>query len=341
MARGKSSVVLLVVIVAIAAVVVIAFLYRDRFWPDTPTTAPTEKDSAKTTPVPKKDVPPKQPPPPGGIKATDDQRKQALALFDAGVKLQNAGDVLGARAKLADAVFTGALDPQAADDARRRLTDIADTTIFSRRPDKDDPCTESYKFRWGDTLEAVSGKKGKHLRVPWRLLQRVNRITDPRKIQAGQRVKLIRGPFHAIISKSRFIMDVYLEEHGTRRMIFVRRMRVGLGADGATPLGQWRIALQGKTAGAVYTSPSSADKRVEIELGEPGYPLGRKGYWIPLEGIGSNPYAREDGYGIHGTNDPSSIGKAMSAGCIRLGDADIELVFSMLYEKWSRVTIVE
>jgi lipoprotein-anchoring transpeptidase ErfK/SrfK len=42
-------------------------------------------------------------------------------------------------------------------------------------------------------------------------------------------------------------------------------------------------------------------------------------------------------YGIHSTNDPASIGKEGSLGCIRLNDVDIELVFSLLYEKWSTV----
>jgi len=34
------------------------------------------------------------------------------------------------------------------------------------------------------------------------------------------------------------------------------------------------------------------------------------------------------GYGIHGTNVPSSIGKAASHGCIRMGKADVEDLFS-------------
>ena len=29
-------------------------------------------------------------------------------------------------------------------------------------------------------------------------------------------------------------------------------------------------------------------------------------------------------YGIHGTNDPSSIGKAVSHGCIRMNNKDVE-----------------
>ena len=32
-------------------------------------------------------------------------------------------------------------------------------------------------------------------------------------------------------------------------------------------------------------------------------------------------------YGIHGTNNPSSIGKAVSLGCIRMYNRDIEIIF--------------
>ena len=36
------------------------------------------------------------------------------------------------------------------------------------------------------------------------------------------------------------------------------------------------------------------------------------------------------GYGIHGTNVPSSIGKAASHGCIRMGRTDVEELFSLV-----------
>ena len=36
------------------------------------------------------------------------------------------------------------------------------------------------------------------------------------------------------------------------------------------------------------------------------------------------------GYGIHGTNVPRSIGKAASHGCIRMGKADVEELFSLV-----------
>jgi hypothetical protein len=36
------------------------------------------------------------------------------------------------------------------------------------------------------------------------------------------------------------------------------------------------------------------------------------------------------GYGIHGTNEPKSIGKAASHGCIRMAKADLEELFPLV-----------
>jgi len=38
------------------------------------------------------------------------------------------------------------------------------------------------------------------------------------------------------------------------------------------------------------------------------------------------------GYGIHGTNEPNSIGKASSHGCIRMAKADLEEFYAMVAE---------
>jgi len=51
----------------------------------------------------------------------------------------------------------------------------------------------------------------------------------------------------------------------------------------------------------------------------PGNPVGTR--WMGLS---------ERGYGIHGTNAPSSIGKSASHGCIRMGRKDLEQLFTMV-----------
>jgi lipoprotein-anchoring transpeptidase ErfK/SrfK len=51
----------------------------------------------------------------------------------------------------------------------------------------------------------------------------------------------------------------------------------------------------------------------------PGNPVGTR--WMGLS---------VKGYGIHGTNAPGSIGKAASHGCIRMGKADLEDLYSQM-----------
>jgi lipoprotein-anchoring transpeptidase ErfK/SrfK len=65
-------------------------------------------------------------------------------------------------------------------------------------------------------------------------------------------------------------------------------------------------------------NPTYYHPGVVIEPG-PNNPLGTR--WIGLD---------VKGYGIHGTNVPSSIGKAASHGCIRMRQTDLEELFTMV-----------
>jgi hypothetical protein len=53
----------------------------------------------------------------------------------------------------------------------------------------------------------------------------------------------------------------------------------------------------------------------------PGNPVGTR--WMGLS---------IRGYGIHGTNEPNSIGKAVSHGCIRMSKADLEQFYELVAE---------
>jgi lipoprotein-anchoring transpeptidase ErfK/SrfK len=149
---------------------------------------------------------------------------------------------------------------------------------------------------------------------------------------------MVQGPFHAVVGLSHYTLDLYLQREGMER-VFIKRVRVGLGADGATPVGAWKVGKGKKMLDATWFPPASSPIHQPLRPGDPNYPLGKAGYWIGLVGIDPNTVSA-DGYGLHGTNDPDSIGKAESLGCIRLADPDIELVFSLLYEEWSTVQTV-
>ncbi|WP_090744971.1 L,D-transpeptidase [Mesobacillus persicus] len=65
-------------------------------------------------------------------------------------------------------------------------------------------------------------------------------------------------------------------------------------------------------------------RKSDIPGGDPRNPLGRR--WIGFD-------ARDtDGrtYGIHGTNNPDSIGKYISQGCIRLHNEEVESLFDSI-----------
>ncbi len=68
----------------------------------------------------------------------------------------------------------------------------------------------------------------------------------------------------------------------------------------------------------------------------PENPIGER--WIGIKGLGE--YEALTGYGIHGTIEPQSIGTDASMGCVRLGDEDVNIVYELLVERTSRVTIL-
>lgn len=260
----------------------------------------------------------------------------AAAAFRHGMELAGADKLLDARNELSQAYFSGTLSPEQADQARAKLTELVEATLFSPRVFEGDPYTFQYTFQSGDLMDKVERKLTLH--VPSQLILKINGIARASSIRAGQTVKMIQGPFHAVVSKSNFTMDLYLERPDLGKL-FVKRLIVGLGKDGGTPAGNWKLRLGSKLRNAPWYPPATADVRVSLRPGDADYPLGKDGLWIGLVGTDATT-STADGYGIHGTNDPASIGKAASLGCIRLADADIEFVFNTLYEEWSTVQVL-
>ncbi|GAH54375.1 unnamed protein product, partial [marine sediment metagenome] len=75
-----------------------------------------------------------------------------------------------------------------------------------------------------------------------------------------------------------------------------------------------------------------------LHYGEPGYALGSR--WIGLEGIKGAAKDRI-GFGIHGTDEPETIGTESSRGCIRLHNGDVIFVYDLLVPVHSLVEVVE
>ncbi len=186
-----------------------------------------------------------------------------------------------------------------------RLDKNAQTIYFSPQPHFLDP----YEIQSGDFLQRVAPKYG----INWEYLAALNHV-DPRKVRVGQKLKVIKGQFSAFVDLSDFELTVHC--HG----FFVKRYAIGTGRNSSTPVG--KFAVLDRITAPQYTDPNGK----VIEGGHPTNPLGT--HWIDLG----------DSYGIHGTIEPSSIGKDESAGCVRMRNEDVVEVYNFLV-KGSEVVI--
>ena len=267
--------------------------------------------------------------------ASEPDAAAALKLYERGQKLVDAGKLIEARTVVSEALFTNRLPAAKAAAARKLLTSLAENTLFSPGLGPADPYVFRYTVKAADRLSLVERKLKLH--VPTRILVKINRLESANMIRAGQTLKMIKGPYHAVISLSNFTMDMYLKREGLP-YIFIKRVPVGVGKQGTTPIGSWRVGLGKKMIKPPWNPPPNSERRGTILYGQPGYAFGKKGLWIGLEGTDRKTRSMK-GYGLHSTDEPNSVGTEVSLGCIRLRDDDMELAFSLLYEKWSTVII--
>ena len=238
---------------------------------------------------------------------------------------------IAARAVLSALLFDRAdeLSPADAAALRETLTRVNAELLFSDRVLPDDPLVQRYQVQPGDLLGSIARRAN----VPYPFLEQINNLKANR-LQVGQPIKLVNGPFHARVDKRTFLLDLYLVDPDGRK-IYAATFPVGLGEADSTPVGDWRIKPRSKVTNPDWRNPRTGQyypaNAEDIPIGE---------YWLALEGTDDHTRG-EIGYGIHGTNDPDSIGKAVSMGCIRLRDADIAQLYNMLTDGNSTVQVVE
>ena len=252
----------------------------------------------------------------------------ASTLSDATAKV-TAGDLLGARDLLNGALLSGKLSAADTDMVKKQMADLNQTIIFSPRQFPKDPLGGVYTVKSGDRLAAI----GTAHEIPYELLLPLNRMSDAKKLRYGQALKVINGPFHVVITKSKFIMDVYLGSAGGPQSTYITSFPVGLGTDNSTPTGTWSI--KNKVTHPTYFPPEGHAGPV-LDPNDPKNPLGN--YWMGLEGTDGQAVGQRS-YGIHGTIDPTSIGKQSSMGCIRLKNEDVEVVYRLLFAGKSSVVV--
>lgn len=180
---------------------------------------------------------------------------------------------------------------------QKDLEEVAKQIYFSPQPHYE----EAYLIQPGDRLSNIAEEYG----VSWRFLSKLNQV-NPKKIRAGKKLKVFQGPFAASIDLSDFELTVH------HNGLYVKKYKIGIGKQNSSPIGEFlvREKLENPTYYGTDGNVTDAD--------DPLNPLGER--WIDIG----------DGFGIHGTVDPKSIGGTHSKGCIRMLNSDVEEVYDLL-----------
>jgi len=97
-------------------------------------------------------------------------------------------------------------DPSLGLEESQRLEDLlgqlAGTVFYSQQ----DLLLAPYVVAAGDTLPAIAAPLG----VSWQLLAKINGVADPMRLVPGEHMKLVRGPFDAVVSISRRRLSLQL-----------------------------------------------------------------------------------------------------------------------------------
>jgi len=270
-----------------------------------------------------------QPATPGSARVTQPTTVNLNGGLADGFSLIEQGKRVEGRKLLSKLLVEGTLTPAEAQKVRDVLTVVNNTLIYSPRVTQGDPLVTTHVVQRGDRLVNIAIK----YKIPHQFIEKINGINADR-IQLDQKIKVVNGPFHAVVTKSAYRMDLYLKDPADGQMLYIRSFAVGLGADDSTPLGNFVVRPRSKVVNPGWTNPRTGET---FSRDDPKNPIGE--FWMGLEGVQLET-ASLAGYGIHGTIDQDSIGTQSSMGCVRLRDEDIAQVFYMLWEGETTVKIV-
>jgi lipoprotein-anchoring transpeptidase ErfK/SrfK len=239
-------------------------------------------------------------------------------------------DPIAARLQLTRLVDSGTLSPEAKRQAIDAITTVNATLFFSSTVNPADALMTTYTIKSGDALSKIARKAG--MAADWRMIMRLNGIKDPNRIRAGQVLKIPTCTFHAVVNKSEYRLYLYAGEGADR--VLVATYPVGLGEHNSTPTGAFMLKPGSKLVNPEWRNPRTGEF---FKADDPKNPIGER--WIGLQGVDAGN-SKAMSYGIHGTTDPASIGKQASMGCVRLKDADVEVIYEALTEPNSTIVIV-
>jgi hypothetical protein len=251
----------------------------------------------------------------------------AATLGNASQRIQQANamiasDPIRARVELTRLLDSNALSATERTQAYVGINTLATALFFSPNIVPGDISSQSYVVKKGDSFARITSRE--KLAIDWRFIQRINQIASEKALRADMRLKLAHGPFDGEVIKADYRFNIYAGTGSER--VMVASFPCGVGTNDSTPVGTFKVRAGSKLIDPEWSNPRTGEK---FKSNDPKNPIGER--WIGLQGT-TPETVKFTGYGIHGTVEPQSIGKQMSMGCVRLGDAEVQVVYELIGE---------
>ncbi|MBK8179799.1 MAG: L,D-transpeptidase family protein [Planctomycetes bacterium] len=147
------------------------------------------------------------------------------------------------------------------------------------------------------------------------LIQRVNQLRNEKDLHPGDVLRLPTDRAHMVVDIStRWVLYMMGNE-------VVSAWEGGVGKPGNDTV-PGNYVIGGKLKNPTWFRPGAKP----VPFGDPENPLGTRWLAWLSNGVDSS-------LGFHGTTDPSSVGGAVSSGCIRMRNEDVEVLYEILPEK--------
>jgi len=280
-------------------------LVRNRAVPSPVEPVPTAETAPAPLPAPPP-APPAAAPVPSPLTPPAAGAAPTAANLESVSALEREGRLAEARAACLD-LLERATDGPTRDAIEAKAGALALELVMNPHPM---PEKTDYVVAAGDSVEKIARRFG----TTRELVARGNQLANPDRIKRGDRLRVLHGAFKVQIDKSRKTLALTLNDR------FFKRYPIGTGKFGKTPVGTF--VIRDRIAQPVWWRPDGK----AIPFGAPENILGT--HWLAITPTGDTPPV--SGYGIHGTWEEASIGKEESAGCVRLRNADIEALFTLL-----------
>jgi len=170
-----------------------------------------------------------------------------------------------------------------------------------------------YSVMPGDSVERIAVARGLP-RDCARSISRINKLRSDH-ISVGQKLKIIAPlKMEYFVSKQHLKLTVFLNGY------FFGEFPVGIGKGGSTPLGEYKLTTKDKNPDWTQTLPDGQKK--VWKFGTKENILGTR--WMGME---DKPAVGAIGLGVHGTTQPKTVPGRESAGCVRMLNKDVELLY--------------